>query len=141
RATAALTVLMPQFAVHLFRSITPLEGQEPPSRLTRVAAALGVPLFAIALSPYPSASEAVKALVRGSVYLYVFGLLAAALISLWRRGEKSSSRAVRDRIRFLAAVGALAMTFQLADFLSFLGVYLPPIGAVLAILFLFVLAE
>jgi two-component system, NtrC family, sensor histidine kinase HydH len=141
RATAALTVLLPQFAIHLFHSITPIEGKVTRSRLTKLAAALGVPMFAIALSPYPSASEFVKGLVRGSVYLYVFGLLAAALISLWRRGEKSSSRAVRDRIRFLAAVGALAMTFQLADFLSFLGVYLPPIGAVLAIVFLFVLAE
>ena len=140
RATAALTVLLPQFAVHLFHSITPLEAADR-SRLTKIAAALGVPMFAVALSPYPSASEAVKALVRGGVYLYVFGLLAAALISLWRRGEKSSSRAVRDRIRFLAAVGALAMTFQLADFLSFLGVYLPPIGAVLSVVFLFVLAE
>jgi signal transduction histidine kinase len=35
----------------------------------------------------------------------------------------------------------LATTFTLGDFLSFLGVYLPPIGAVLAIVFLFVLAE
>ena len=82
-----------------------------------------------------------RALVLGAVYFYVFGLLAAALIALWLRGQKSPSRAVRDRIRFLASVGALAMTFTLGDFLSFLGVYLPPIGAVLAIVFLFVLAE
>ncbi len=40
-----------------------------------------------------------------------------------------------------SAVGAAATTFSLADFLSYLGVHLPPIGAVLAIVFLFVLAE
>ncbi len=140
RATAVLTVLLPQFAVHLFHSITPLESARS-SRLPRVAAALGVPMLAVALSPYTSASRVVRSLVLGGVYLYVFGLLAFALISLWRRGEKSPSRAVRDRIRFLGAVGALAMTFTLADFVAFLGVALPPIGAVLAVVFLFVLAE
>ncbi|MCL2778943.1 MAG: ATP-binding protein [Polyangiaceae bacterium] len=142
RATAVLTILLPQLAVHLFRSVTALEGGERGSaRLTRIAAALGVPMLAMVLSPYQKAPDAVRALVLGAVYSYVFGLLAAALISLWRRGQESRSRAVRDRIRFLAAVGAMAMTFTLADFLSFLGVYLPPIGAVLAIVFLFVLAE
>ncbi len=60
---------------------------------------------------------------------------------LARRGLQSTSRAVRDRVRFLVVVGAAATTFQLADFLSYLGVHLPPIGAVLAIVFLFVLAE
>ncbi len=142
RATAVLTVLLPQFAVHLFHSITPLETPSAAgARLPKIAAALGIPMLAVALSPFERAGAALKALALGGVYLYVFGLLAAALTSLWRRGEKSPSRAIRDRIRFLAAVGALAMTFTLADFVAFLGVNLPPIGAVLAVVFLFVLAE
>jgi signal transduction histidine kinase len=144
RATAVLTVLLPQFAVHLFHSITPLEPPEPGTtgaRLPKIAAALGVPMLAVALSPFQNANAAIRALALGGVYFYVFGLLAAALTSVWRRGEKSSSRAIRDRIRFLTAVGALAMTFTLADFVAFLGVNLPPIGAVLAVVFLFVLAE
>ena len=144
RATAVLTVLLPQFAVHLFHSITPLEAPQGSSlgaRLPKIAAALAVPMLAVALSPYQNAPAALRALALGGVYFYVFGLLAAALIALWRRGEKSTSRAIRDRIRFLAAVGALAMTFSLTDFVAFLGVSLPPIGAVLAVVFLFVLAE
>lgn len=142
RATAVLTVLLPQFAVHLFHSITPLEAPSAAgAKLPKIAAALSIPMLAVALSPYEEAGPAIKALALGGVYLYVFGLLAAALTSLWRRGEKSPSRAIRDRIRFLAAVGALAMTFTLADFVAFLGVNLPPIGAVLAVVFLFVLAE
>src|SRR5690606_14344165 len=144
RATAVLTVLLPQFAVHLFHSITPLEAPReglPGARLPKIAAALLVPMLAVALSPFQNAPAGLRALALGGVYFYVFGLLAAALTSLWRRGERSSSRAVRDRIRFLAAVGALAMTFTLADFIAFLGVNLPPIGAVLAVVFLFVLAE
>ena len=142
RATAVLTVLLPQFAVHLFHSITPLEAPSAAgAKLPKIAAILGIPMLAVALSPFEQAGAAIKALALGGVYLYVFGLLAAALTSLWRRGEKSPSRAIRDRIRFLAAVGALAMTFTLADFVAFLGVNLPPIGAVLAVVFLFVLAE
>ncbi|MDB4941536.1 MAG: histidine kinase [Labilithrix sp.] len=145
RVTAVLTVLLPQFAVHLFDSITALEGPdkspEPRSKLPKIATALLLPMLAVALSPYHDASALIRALVLGALYFYVIGLLAAALIALWLRGQKSPSRAVRDRIRFLAAVGALAMTFTLADFLAFLGVYLPPISAVLAIVFLFVLAE
>ncbi len=139
--TAVLTVMLPQFAVYLFRSITPVEGREVGSRLPRIAALLGVPMLVVVLLPYQRAPAGIRALVLGAVYLYVFGLLAAALLSLWKRGRMSPSRAVRERIRFLASVGALAMTFTLADFLSFLGVNLPPIGAVLAVVFLFVLAE
>ena len=147
RVTAVLTVLLPQFAVHLFGSIAPLEESRDAkapstrSRLPKIATALALPMLAVALSPYQRAGPWVRAAVLGAVYFYVFGLLAAALIALWQRGQKSPSRAVRDRIRFLAAVGAVAMTFTMGDFLSFLGVYLPPIGAVLAVVFLFVLAE
>jgi signal transduction histidine kinase len=142
RTTTILTVLLPQFAVHLFHSITPLENQNTAgARLPRIATLLGIPMLAVALSPFERAGGLIKASAIGIIYLYVFGLLAVALTSLWRRGEKSPSRAVRDRIRFLAGVGALAMTFTLADFVAFLGVNLPPIGAVLAVVFLFVLAE
>ena len=147
RVTAVLTVLLPQFAVHLFGSIAPLEEMRDVqiangrSRLPKIATALALPMLAVAISPYQQAGPWVRAAVLGAVYFYVFGLLAAALIALWLRGQKSPSRAVRDRIRFLAAVGAVAMTFTMGDFLSFLGVYLPPIGAVLAVVFLFVLAE
>ena len=144
-ATRVLTVLLPQFAVYLFQSITPLEDGKPEaprrSRLKRIALAMGIPMLVLVLLPYHRAGGAAQALVLGAVYCYVFGLLAAALISLWQRGEKSSSRAIRERIRFLAGVGAVAMTFTLADFLFFIGVRLPPIGAVLAVVFLFVLAE
>jgi two-component system, NtrC family, sensor histidine kinase HydH len=134
RVTGVLTVLLPQFAIPLFQNIVPLGTSRP--RLARFAAIVGVPVLAVSVSPYHE-----RAFALGAVYTYVFGLLAAALLALARRGRRSPSRAVRDRVRFLVAVGAAATTFSLADFLSYLGVHLPPIGAVLAIVFLFVLAE
>jgi len=136
RVTGVLTVLLPQFAIHLFQSVVPLEVRSTSTRLARFAAIVGIPVLVVSVSPYHDRSFAL-----GAVYTYVFGLLAAALITLARRGMQSTSRAVRDRVRFLVVVGAAATTFSLADFLSYLGVHLPPIGAVLAIVFLFVLAE
>jgi len=137
RATGVLTVLLPQFAVHLFQAIVPVEGQTYfRARLPRVAAFLGAPMLAVELSPYGNRAPAL-----GLLYFYVFGLLAAGLVSLAMRARLSASRSARDRVRFLVWVGALATTFTLADFLSYLGVRLPPIGAVLSIVFIYVLAE
>jgi two-component system sensor histidine kinase HydH len=136
RVTGALTVFLPQFAIPLFLSVVPSETGDEAKRLQRFAAIAGIPVIAVAVSPYHDRSFAL-----GAVYTYVFGLLAAALITLARLGQRSASRAVRDRVRFLVAVGAAATTFSLADFLSYLGVHMPPIGAVLAIVFLYVLAE
>jgi signal transduction histidine kinase len=124
--------------VYLFQAVAPDPDARPP-RLPKVATALGIPMLALELSPYHATSFSL-----GLAYVYVFGLLAAALFSLARRGQQSPSRAVRDRVRFLFLVGVLATTFTLGDFISFLGGAfhsLPPIGAVLSTVFLFVLAE
>src|SRR5688500_882968 len=62
RLTAALSVLLSQAAVHLFHSITPLDTKhEERSRLPKIAAVIGLPLFVVSLTPYPSASETIKA--------------------------------------------------------------------------------
>ncbi len=132
--TAVLVVLMPQFAVHLFEALFPRPGAR--QTLPRVAGVLFFPMLLLVLSPEHTAGW-----VRGAVILYVFGLLAAGLWTLWRRGENSGSRSTQKRMRFVVACGALAAAFSLADFLWFVGVPLPPVGAVLSIVFLFVLAE
>jgi signal transduction histidine kinase len=136
RVTGVLTILLPQFAIHLFQNVIPLEVRSTKTRLARFAFVAGVPLLALSVSPYHE-----RPFALGAVYTYVFGLLTAALVNLAWRGRRSHSRAARDRVRFLVIVGGAATTFSLADFLSYLGVHLPPIGAVLSIVFLFVLSE
>lgn len=134
RFTAVLAVLLPQFAVHLFEVLVPQRDKR--STLLRVAGVLMVPMMVLVLSP-----EHKHGLVRGAVMLYVFGLISAGLWSLALRGERSRSRATQQRVRFLVVVGALAAVFTLADFLWFVGAPLPPVGGVLSIVFLFILAE
>lgn len=131
--TAVLVVLMPQLALHLFDAIFPHVGR---SVLFRVAHGLAAVFLVLAISPLHE-----HGLVRGAVLLYVFGLFAAGLWSLYKRGEHSGSRATQRRVRFLVVCGTLATTFSLADFLWFVGAPLPPVGAVLSTVFLFVLAE
>jgi two-component system sensor histidine kinase HydH len=133
RSTAVLAVLLPQFALHLFEAIVPQAGRR--FVLLRVAGALAVPMLVLVLTEHR------HGLVRGVVFLYVFGLIAAGLTTLAVRGERSGSRAIQRRVRFLVLIGALATTFSLADFLWFIGVPLPPVSAVLSIVFLFVLSE
>ena len=133
RFTAVLAVLLPQFALHLFEAIGPQTNR--PSTLLRVAGALMLPLLILSLTQHT------HGFVRGAVFLYVFGLLAAGLWSLARRGEESGSRATQRRVRFLVFIGALAAIFSLTDFLWFIGAPLPPVSAVFSIVFLFALSE
>jgi signal transduction histidine kinase len=133
RSTAVLAVLLPQFALHLFDAIVPQGGKRP--ALLRVAGALCVPMLLLVLTEHQ------HGLVRGLVILYVFGLIAAGLFALAQRGEHSGSRATQRRVRFLVLIGALAAAFSLADFLWFIGAPLPPVSAVLSIVFLFALSE
>src|SRR5262249_41536699 len=113
RFTAILAVLLPQFALRLFEAIVPHERGTKPI-LLRAASALAVPMVLLVISPQHWAG-----LVRGVIFSYVFGLIAAGLYSLARRGQASGSRETKRRVRFLVVIGAAAASFSLADFLWF----------------------
>jgi signal transduction histidine kinase len=134
RFTAVLAVLLPHFGLRLFEALLP-EPQRRPT-LQRIANVLFVPVVAVALL-VPLRYWWVRSLV----FVYAFGLLGAGLWSLAARSESTPSRTTQRRVRFLVLVGASAVAANLADFLWFIGFDVPPIGAVLVILFLFVLAE
>jgi len=135
RLTAVLAVLLPQLALHLFASISPRPAGEP-SRLLRTASGLAVPMLVLALSSYQA-----KPLARGVIFIYVFGLVAVGLAELYLRARASPSRAIKERLRLLVVVGSLALIFSVGDFLWFIGAEIPPVGAVLSVVFLFALAE
>ena len=136
RATGVLTVTLPQLAALLFQNIAPPEGNTKSFISPRTGFLLGLPVLALVVSPYNQRPYALF-----TQYVYVFGMLVAALVSLAKHGQASPSRAIRQRVRFLVVVGALAVTTTLFDFVSYLGVQLAPVAAVLSIVFLFVLAE
>lgn len=135
RFTAVLAVLLPQFALHLFEAIAPRPAGQKPT-LLRVAFLLGIPMLVLAVSNHQS-----HALVRTTIFLYVFGLVAAGLANLAVQGRRNPSRAVRDRVRLLVLVGTFALFFSIGDFIWFIGARIPPVGAVLSVVFLFALSE
>jgi two-component system sensor histidine kinase HydH len=135
RFTAVLAVLLPQFALHLFEAIAPHPAGER-SKLLRVAVVLGIPMLLLAVSEYQT-----HAVVRSMIFLYVFGLVAAGLAGLAFQGRRAPSRAVRERVRLLVLVGTFALFFSIGDFVWFIGAAIPPVGAVLSVVFLFALAE
>jgi len=136
RVTGVLTALFPHFALRIFDEVVPPPDGRKRSRLTEIATASILPMVALELSPYQQSPWAL-----GALYAYLVALVSAGLVSFARRGEASPSRALRERVRFTAFTGMLAMLFTLADFLSFVGVHLPPIGAALSTVFLFMLSE
>lgn len=134
RFTGVLAVILPLFGLRLFEALMP--ETERSSTLARMAGILLVPISLLVI-----AGPLEDWWVRGFVFFYVFGLLIAGLASLWSRSQRLRSRGAQRRVRFLVLTGALAVLATLADFLWFLDISIPPIGAAFSILFLFVISE
>jgi signal transduction histidine kinase len=138
-AIAILAVALPQFALRLFEAMVPHDDERAP-RLLRFSGAAFVLILPVVglLSLRPGSPFA-----RGAIFLYVFVLLTAGLWTLGQRGRQSPSRDTQRRVRFLVVIGAAAGLASVVDFAWFLTESLgwPPVGAVLSIVFLFLLAE
>lgn len=141
RLRGVLPMLLPVFVVTLFESLVPAEetGRRH-ARAGRVTLALVVPTCVLALGPYNDLPA-----VRGALFAYVALVIAWGLVELSRRGRNSRSRAVRRRVSFLVTIGALAGLFTVVDLGWVLGysssAHPPPVGVVLSVVFLFVLAQ
>ena len=133
RSTALLALLLPQFALLLFDTILPKPGK---SFLLPISGVFGALMLFVAAGPLASSAAG-----RTAIFFYVFGLLVVGLVTLVVRSERSRLREVQRRVRFLVTLGGLAAVFSLADFLWFIGAPLPPVGAVLTIVFIHVLSE
>ncbi|MFO0613985.1 MAG: ATP-binding protein [Polyangiaceae bacterium] len=135
RITGTIAVFLPQFALNLFEAMLPREGGRK-SRLITFAWASAVPVLILEYAPILDHRYA-----QVVEFIYVFALITAGLFQLYQRGTESPSRATKRRIRFLVAVGAVACIASMIDFVSTFNTRLPPFGAVIALLFVFALAQ
>ncbi len=135
RFTAILSVFLPILSLELFEAILPTPRSVPP-RLRRAAMFIAIPVTLLVLSDWHGQGWA-----RGIVYAYVGGFFAAGLYALARRGQRSTSRAIKRRVQYLVTTGALALGTSLAEFLWFIGAELPPVGSALSVIFLFAIAQ
>jgi two-component system sensor histidine kinase HydH len=141
RLRVVLPVLLPALVVNLFEALVPEEdAARQRSRAGKVALGLLPPTLLLVLGPYHELSW-----VRALLILYAIGMTAWGLVELHRRGRSSRSRATQRRVSFLVMIGAFAGFFTVVDLGWVLGYtsgyHPPPVGVVLAVVFLFVLAQ
>lgn len=139
RLRVVLAVLLPVFASNLFEAMVPDEDGKR-SRAGKMSVIVAVPIMALALSPWFS-----NVLARVAIFLYSILVVAWGLWEMGQRGLHSGSRAIQRRVRFLVVTGALAGIFTVADFAWVIGYepayHPPPVGIVLSVVFLFMLAQ
>jgi signal transduction histidine kinase len=133
RLAAGALVLLPQTATRFFRAF--IGDEVGPSRLVRVGTALGVLALAYVASPLWN-TRATDPLL----FAYAAGLLAAATLVLHVRTRRLASRVEGARAQLLVIGGALALVFSLLDYLPYVGVDFPPVGPVLAPIFMYALS-
>lgn len=139
RLRVALPMLLPVLVVNLFEAVVPDESERRShSRAGRFALALALPTLVIG-------SYHERPWVRGLLASYAVAVVAWGLVELSRRGRSSRSRATRRRVSFLVMTGAFTGAFTVVDLGWVLGYtsgfHPPPVGVVLSVVFLFVLAQ
>lgn len=135
RLNHVAAVLLPLAALRFFRTFV----EEEPRRLLmlrRIAGGLGLCLIAVALTPFYN-----HPIVSGILFVYVATLFVAGLWMIYTRSAGLTSRFEQARLRYLVWVGALAATFTIIDYLSYVVLKIPPVGTVLALIFLYVLSQ
>ncbi len=135
RLNLMVGVFLPLAAVNFFGAFAE-PGSQRARKLNRAALLSAAVLLVATLTPlYKSI------FVGTALFLNVFVFVFASLYLLWERSAGARSRFERARLRFLGLVGALACSFTILEYLPLVGLDLPPVGTVLVLVFLYVLAQ
>jgi len=129
-------VLLPLSAVRFFGVVIPWETERT-RFVGRASVVAAVFLLGAMLTPYYD-----HAVVVGGLLLYVIVFLTLALAYLYKLGFETTSRVEGARLRYIALVGGLGGFFTLVEYLpAYVGVRIPPVGAILIIVFLYALSQ
>ena len=135
RLNLVFAVLLPLAAVQFFRAFLLTESRRS-GQLNRVAIVLACTMIVAVFTPlHPSL------FLNTLIFTYVFVLLVASLMLVYRAGRRARSRFDGARLTYLALVGTFAAVFTLADYLPYVGLDIPPVGTVLILVFLYVLSQ
>jgi two-component system sensor histidine kinase HydH len=135
RASLFFGSLVPTAALAFFREF--LGGTSRGARRSSIAAGLGgLAGLVVAVSPLARSKAAVML-----VAVLVFGGLLVSFSLLLRRMAQTESRIERARLRYLAIGAGLAIGAAAVDQLPHGDLPFPPVGAVTAALYMFLLAQ
>lgn len=107
------------------------------ARRARLAASFGLLLgLVVGLSPLASSD-----LARTVIVVWVFGVLLVSLSLLVQRMASTESRIERARLAYLTIGAGLSILATALDFLPHYGLPMPPSGAIMSTLYMFLLAQ
>ncbi len=132
---AVALVLLPQAGVRSLRAFLG-ESSTHPKPLYTWATVLGVAMMGVALSPFHRFT-----LARAALSAYVVGLFVAMVVSFLSIAQTEKSRVERQRVVYLAGVGAATTVVFLTDLLPFAGLDVGPVGSTLVLVVLFMLSQ
>ncbi|MBX3271922.1 MAG: GAF domain-containing protein [Sandaracinaceae bacterium] len=135
RLNVICAVLLPLSAVQFFRTFLQPESRRA-NQLQRTTVALALAMIGASFTPVFH-----QVAFAGLIFTYVFVLMGAALVMLFRASRVAASRFERARLTYLFVVLALAAVFTLAEYLPYAGLEIPPVGAILILVFLYVLSQ
>jgi len=135
RLNVVCAILLPLAAVQFFRTFLHPESRRA-TQLQRSAVFLALAMVAASFTPIFNLT-----LFAGLIFTYVFVLLGAALVMLYRAARSAPSNFERARLTYLIVVLALAAVFTLAEYLPYAGLEIPPVGAVFILVLLYVLSQ
>lgn len=128
-------VLLPLSAVRFFGFLVG-EHSRRMRLLNRSAVASAAVILATIATPYYE-----HWIVATAIFLYVFVFVFAALLTMYRSGDDATSRLEGARLRYVAIVGAAGGLFTLLEYLPYVGLDIPPVGAVFILVFLYALSQ
>lgn len=135
RLNLVCAVFLPLSAVQSFRAFLGRESRRT-NQLGRLALLLAGVLTATLFTPLHG-----QPILATLIFIYVIILLGTSLGMLYLGASRARSPFDRARLRYLAVVGTLASLFTLADYLPYVGLDIPPVGAVLMLVFLYQLSQ
>ncbi len=135
RLNLICAVVFPLSAVQFFQTFVRPDARRA-TVLQRTSLALALVMIGVIFTPL-FRSRFFAALI----FTYVFVLLGAAIVMLFRAARGAPSRFERARLTYLVVVLTLAAVFTLAEYLPYAGLDIPPVGAILILVFLYVLSQ
>ena len=135
RIHLACGVLLPLAAVHFF-GVFVAEQNRRMRVLSRAATLCAIVILVAITTPMYD-----HEIVLGGLFVYVIIFVFAALAVLYAGGRAASSRLEGARLKYMAIVGGLGGLFTVFEYLPLVGVDIPPVGTILILVFLYVLAQ
>ncbi len=135
RVNLALAAALPATAI---RVLAALPGGADPrlERLSRLGLGAAVGLVPLVVTPLGTHRA-----TRIGLFAFVLLLLGAALGVLGARARSARNRYEATRLWWLVGMGAAAALFTWLDYLPYVGLEIPPVGTLLVLAFLSLLAQ